>query len=175
MLYSQSQRYGHSLSSRISHSLLGWQCWDLCLSATPPHISHACIFQHNLSWTQPCTMSDGDICSNDKKYGGFGAMMANSLRRQEERQEERNQRAACSLSVFATKTADVAASRVPAGKNPPLSLSLASRRLQAASVWPTTSRLPCRAHLQKRLLLLRPCRICRPRTFFLTIPRQRRQ
>jgi hypothetical protein len=74
---------------------------------------------HNLSRTQPRTMSDGDICSDDKKYGGFGAMMANSLRCQEERQEEREQCAARSLSVFATKTADVAASRVPAGKIPP--------------------------------------------------------
>jgi hypothetical protein len=75
--------------------------------------------QHNLSRTQPRTMSDGDICSNNKKYGGFGAMMANSLRCQEERQEEREPRAARSLSVFVTKTANVAASRVPAGKNPP--------------------------------------------------------
>jgi hypothetical protein len=65
-------------------------------------------------------MSDGDICSDDEKYGGFGAMMANSLRRQEECQEERERRAARSRSVFATKTADVAASHAPAGKNPPL-------------------------------------------------------
>ena len=65
-------------------------------------------------------MSDGDICSDDEKYGGFGAMMANSLRRQEERQEERERRAARSRSVFATKTANVAASCAPAGKNPPL-------------------------------------------------------
>ena len=64
-------------------------------------------------------MSDGDICSDDEKYGGFGAMMANSLRRQEERQEERERHAARSRSVFATKTADVAASHAPAGKNPP--------------------------------------------------------
>ena len=75
--------------------------------------------QHNLSQTQPRTMSDGDICSDDEKYGGFGAMMANSLRRQEERQEEREQRAARSRSVFATKTANVAALHAPAGKNPP--------------------------------------------------------
>jgi hypothetical protein len=75
--------------------------------------------QHNLSQTQPRTMSDGNICSDDEKYGGFGAMMANSLRRQEEQQEERERRAARSLSVFATKTANVAASRAPAGKNPP--------------------------------------------------------
>ncbi len=46
-------------------------------------------------------------------------MMANSLCRQEERQEECKQNAARSLSVFATKTANVAASRTPAGKNPP--------------------------------------------------------
>jgi hypothetical protein len=78
-----------------------------------------CMQQHNLSRTQPRTMSDGDICSNDEKYGGFGAMMANSLHRQEERREECEQRAARSLSVFATKTADVAASRGPAGKIPP--------------------------------------------------------
>jgi hypothetical protein len=26
--------------------------------------------QHNLSRTQPRTMSDGNICSNDQKYGG---------------------------------------------------------------------------------------------------------
>ena len=65
-------------------------------------------------------MSDGDICSDDEKYGGFGAMMANSLRCQEERQEERERRAARSRSVFATKTANVAASHAPAGKNPPL-------------------------------------------------------
>jgi hypothetical protein len=64
-------------------------------------------------------MSVGDICSDDKKYGGFGVMMANSLRRQEECQEECERRAARSLSVFATKTANVAASRAPAGKNPP--------------------------------------------------------
>jgi hypothetical protein len=64
-------------------------------------------------------MSDGDICSYNEKYGGFGAMMANSLRCQEERQEEREQHATHSLSVFATKTADVAALRAPAGKNPP--------------------------------------------------------
>jgi hypothetical protein len=76
--------------------------------------------QHNLSWTQPCTMSDGNICSDDEKYGGIGAMMANSLRCQEERQEEREQRPARSRSVFATKTANVAASRAPVGKNPPL-------------------------------------------------------
>jgi hypothetical protein len=48
-----------------------------------------CMQQHNLSRTQPRTMSDDDICSNDEKYGGFGAMMANSLRCQEEPQEER--------------------------------------------------------------------------------------
>ncbi len=78
-----------------------------------------CMQQHNLSRTQPRTMSDGDICSNDEKYGGFGAMMANSLRCQEERQEEREQCAARSLSVFVTKTANVAALRAPAGKNPP--------------------------------------------------------
>jgi hypothetical protein len=70
--------------------------------------------QHNLSRTQPRTMSDGDICSDDKKY-----MMANSLCCQEKRQEERERCTARSLSVFATKTADVAASRAPAGKNPP--------------------------------------------------------
>ena len=75
--------------------------------------------QHNLSRTQLRTMSDGDICSDDKKYGGLGAMMANSLCRQEERQEEHERRAARSLSVFATKTTDVAALCVPAGKNPP--------------------------------------------------------
>jgi hypothetical protein len=63
------------------------------VSYTPPHL-HACIFQHNLSWTQPRTMSDGDICSDDEKYGGFGVMMANSLRRQEECQEDCDQRAA---------------------------------------------------------------------------------
>ena len=75
--------------------------------------------QHNLSRTKPHTMSDGNICSNNKKYGGFGAMMANSLRCQEERQEECKRHAMRSLSVFATKTAKVAASRTPAGKNPP--------------------------------------------------------
>ncbi len=47
-------------------------------------------------------------------------MMANSLRHQEERQEEHERRAARSRSVFATKTANVAALRAPAGKNPPL-------------------------------------------------------
>jgi hypothetical protein len=83
-----------------------------------PHLP--CMQQHNLSRTQPCTMSDGDICSDDKKYGGFGAMMANSLRCQEECQEERERRTARSLSVFATKTANVAALCAPAGKNPPL-------------------------------------------------------
>jgi hypothetical protein len=62
-------------------------------------------------------MSDGNICSDGEKYGGFGAMMANSLCRQEERQEER--RAARSLSVFAPKTADVAAATAPVSKNPP--------------------------------------------------------
>ncbi len=124
---------------------------------------------------QPHTMSDGDICSNDEKYGGFGAMMANSLRCQEERQEEREQRAARSLSVFSPKTAAVAASRASASKNPPPSLSSMSPRLLAASVWPTTSRLPQRTHLQRRSLLLRPRRIWRPRPFFLTIPRQWRQ
>jgi hypothetical protein len=39
--------------------------------------------QHNSSTqprTQPCTMSDGDICSDDERYGGFGAAMANSLK-----------------------------------------------------------------------------------------------
>ena len=60
--------------------------------------------QHNLSRTQPRTMSDGDICSNNKKYGGFGAMMPNVLRCQEESQEERERRITCSLFVFATKT-----------------------------------------------------------------------
>jgi hypothetical protein len=38
--------------------------------------------QHNSSTqprTQPRTMSDGDIYSNDEKYGGFGAAMAKSL------------------------------------------------------------------------------------------------
>jgi hypothetical protein len=74
--------------------------------------------QHTLSQTQPHTMSDINICSDDEKYEGFGAMMANSLRRQEERQEERERRAV-QLSVFAPKTADVAASRAPASKNPP--------------------------------------------------------
>ena len=29
-------------------------------------------------------MSGGDICSNDKIYGGFGAMIKNNLRRGEE-------------------------------------------------------------------------------------------
>ena len=75
--------------------------------------------QHNLSQTQPCTMSYGDICSNVEKYRGFGAMMANLLRRQEEHQEERELCAACSYSVFAPKTAAVAASHAPASKNPP--------------------------------------------------------
>jgi hypothetical protein len=28
-------------------------------------------------------MSDGDICSDNKKYGGFGAAMANSLHRRD--------------------------------------------------------------------------------------------
>ena len=60
---------------------------------------------YHLSRTELRTMSDGDICSDDKKYGGFGAMMANSLRCQEECQEERERRAARSRSVFATKTA----------------------------------------------------------------------
>jgi hypothetical protein len=64
-------------------------------------------------------MSDGDICSDNEKYGGFKAMMANSLRCQEERQEERKRRARCSLSVFAPKTTNVAASGAPASKNPP--------------------------------------------------------
>ncbi len=75
--------------------------------------------QHNLSQTQLLTMSGGDICSNDEKYGGSGAMMANSLRCQEERQEERERRAARSLSVFAPKTADVAASRACEQESPP--------------------------------------------------------
>ena len=75
--------------------------------------------QHNLSQTQPPTMSDGDICSNNEKDGGFGAMMANLLLCQEECQEERKLRATCSYSVFAPKTAAVAVLRTPASKNPP--------------------------------------------------------
>ena len=60
-------------------------------------------------------MSDGNICSNYEKYGGFGMMMANVLRHQ----EERKLRAAHSYSVFALKPTAVTAARVPANKNPP--------------------------------------------------------
>ena len=77
------------------------------------HVSHAC--SSTTSQTQPRTMSDSDICSNDKKYGGFGAMMTNLLHHQ----EERELCAAHSYSVFAPNPAAVAAVRVPVSKNPP--------------------------------------------------------
>ena len=55
-------------------------------------------------------MSDGDICSNDKIYGGFGAMIANDLRCGEEertcRREE--ERAACAQPQCAVAVASAA-------------------------------------------------------------------
>ena len=42
-------------------------------------------------------MSDGDICSNDEIHGGFGAMIANDLRRgEEERAHSREEEHAAS-------------------------------------------------------------------------------
>jgi hypothetical protein len=38
----------------------------------------ASIMQHNRKHNR-APMSDGNICSNVPKYGGFGAMMANSF------------------------------------------------------------------------------------------------
>ena len=66
--------------------------------------------QHNSSTqprTQPCTMSDGDICSDDEKYGGFGAVMATLLRRRDR-------------TAPARAVAAVAAAPAPGTKKSPL-------------------------------------------------------
>ena len=62
-------------------------------------------------------MSDGDICSNDERYGGFGAAMANSL-------------AACS-DAPARVVAAVTAVRAPGGTKKSLPITAAER------VWKT--------------------------------------
>jgi hypothetical protein len=65
--------------------------------------------QHNSSTqprTQPRTMSDGNICSDDEKYGGFGAAMAKSLHCQDS-------------AAPAHAVAAVAAARAPGTKKSP--------------------------------------------------------
>jgi hypothetical protein len=77
-------------------------------------------------------------------------MMANSLRHQEERQEDHERRAACSLSVFATKTANVAALRAPACKNPPpVTLIDESKTSSGKRVADNITLAAARAHAKK--------------------------
>ena len=73
-------------------------------------------------------MSDSNICSKDKIYGGFGAMIANNLRRGEDerarcREEECaacTQRAVAAASAApAPAMATVAAARAPGTKKSP--------------------------------------------------------
>ena len=71
--------------------------------------------QHNSTQlqTQPCTVSDGDICSKNKMYGGFRAAMANLLHRRDH-------------AAPARAVASLAAVHAPRTKKPPPSLSLST-------------------------------------------------
>jgi hypothetical protein len=69
-------------------------------------------------------MSNGDICSNNEKYEGFGAMMANLLRHQEERAASARHAVAAASTVPAPAKATVA----PLGasgtkKSPPVAVA----------------------------------------------------
>jgi len=60
-------------------------------------------------------MSDGDICSDDERYGGLGAMMYNSLRHQDDRRAARARSAvAAAVAAAAPVPAVAAAAPVPA-------------------------------------------------------------
>ena len=69
-------------------------------------------------------MSDGNICSDDEKYGGFGAMMANLLRHQEECVESARRAVAAASAAPAPAKATLA----PLGssgtkKSPPIAVA----------------------------------------------------
>ncbi len=94
--------------------------------------------QHNSSTqprTQPCTMSDGDICSDDEKYGGFGAVMATLLRRQDR-------------TTPARAVAAVAAARAPGTKKSPQSMSMSAPGSPSAHTSARIS-LPCLCLLRR--------------------------
>ena len=61
-------------------------------------------------------MSDGDICSDNERYGGFGAAIANSLCR---RDRAAPARAVAADSAAARAVAAVAVARAPGTKKPP--------------------------------------------------------
>ena len=69
-------------------------------------------------------MSGGNICSNDKKYGGLGAMMANLLHHQEERAAS----ARCAVAAASATPAPAKATLAPLGasgtkKSPPVAVA----------------------------------------------------
>jgi hypothetical protein len=72
-------------------------------------------------------MSDGNICSDDEKYGGFGAAMANSV--------------AADSAAPARVVAAVTAARAPGGTNKSLPVTAAER------VWKT--KRPYQRHQKK--------------------------
>ena len=81
---------------------------------------------HTTTRTQPRTMSDG-ICSDDEKYGGFGAAMANSV--------------AAYSAAPARVVAAVTAARAPGGTKKSLPVTAAER------VWKT--KCPYQRHQKK--------------------------
>jgi hypothetical protein len=98
-------------------------------------------------------MSNGNICSDDEKCGGLGAMVANSLRHQEERAAS----AQCAVAAASAVPAPAKATVAPLGasgtkKSPPVAV--------AERTWltkrPTSTRRRLFSPLRRLRPLLRP-------------------